>query len=130
MEQNLVETSGKTPDATMVSVITTDIRLQGANSPFEKVERGIFRLNSNFKEVSEPAEIETEEEEQDQENKEQISTQYVGKAGEHFVVSELLFRGYNASIMNVDEGLDIVATKEGKLYNIQVKTSNKNQFDR
>jgi hypothetical protein len=32
--------------------------------------------------------------------------------------------------MNVDEGLDIVATKEGKLFNIQVKTSNENRFNR
>ena len=45
------------------------------------------------------------------------------------VVSELLFRGYNASIMDGDEGLDIVATKGERLYNIQVKTSNENKFN-
>lgn len=130
IDRNLVETAGKTPDATMESAITTDIRLHGDKSAFEKVNPGIFKLNPSFKETTEEAEVETEEKEEDQEAKEQISTQYVGKAGEHFVVSELLFRGYNASIMNVDEGLDIVATKDGKLFNIQVKTSNKNRFDR
>lgn len=41
----------------------------------------------------------------------EFSTQYTGRVGEHRVVSELLFRGYNASIMSVDEGLDIVATR-------------------
>jgi len=54
----------------------------------------------------------------------EVSTQYAGRAGEHRVVSELLFRGYNASIMSVDEGLDIVATQGESLYNIQVKTAN------
>ena len=31
--------------------------------------------------------------------------------------------------MNVDEGLDIVATKGERLYNIQVKTANENKFN-
>jgi hypothetical protein len=46
------------------------------------------------------------------------------------VVSELLFRGYNASIMPVDEGIDITAIKGDKLFNIQAKTSNKNKFNK
>ncbi|EDM26516.1 hypothetical protein LNTAR_01872, partial [Lentisphaera araneosa HTCC2155] len=46
------------------------------------------------------------------------------KAGEHYVTSELLFRGYNASIMSVDVGMDIIATKNNKLLSLQVKTSN------
>lgn len=52
------------------------------------------------------------------------SSQYIGKAGEHLVVSKLLFQGYNANIMSVDEGIDIVSTKNDRLYNIQVKTAN------
>ncbi|WBF66040.1 hypothetical protein LN040_09875 [Desulfovibrio subterraneus] len=42
-------------------------------------------------------------------------------------MSELLFRGYNASIMTVDEGIDVVASKANKYFHIQVKTANSNQ---
>ena len=52
-----------------------------------------------------------------------VSSGFIGKAGEHLVCSELLFRGFNASIMSVDTGLDIVATRENQLFGIQVKTS-------
>lgn len=48
---------------------------------------------------------------------------FYGKGGEFSVVSELLFRGYNASIMSVDEGIDITASKGDKFFFIQVKTS-------
>lgn len=53
-----------------------------------------------------------------------IATGYTGKAGEHAVLAELLFRGYNASIMAVDEGIDLVATKDNKYFHLQVKTAN------
>ena len=54
---------------------------------------------------------------------------FTGKAGEHLVCSELFFRGFNASIMSVDVGMDIVAVKENQLFGIQVKISNLNSFD-
>lgn len=52
-----------------------------------------------------------------------IKTLYTGAAGEMAVCSELLFRGYNASLMSVDDGLDIVAVKDNKTYYVQVKTA-------
>lgn len=52
-----------------------------------------------------------------------VSTNFMGKAGEHAVMSELLFWGYNASLMSVDEGIDIVASKHNKYFHIQVKSS-------
>ncbi|MDR2439557.1 MAG: hypothetical protein LBE12_09355 [Planctomycetaceae bacterium] len=48
---------------------------------------------------------------------------YFGKAGEFAVISELLFNGYNASIMSVDEGIDITASKNNKFFFIQVKST-------
>lgn len=53
-----------------------------------------------------------------------ISTNYTGKAGEYGVFSELLFYGFNASIMAVDEGVDIIASKNNKFFHLQVKTAN------
>lgn len=48
---------------------------------------------------------------------------FTGKAGEFAVMSELLFWGYNASAMTVDSGIDVVASKDGKYFHIQVKTA-------
>jgi protease II len=51
----------------------------------------------------------------------------IAKAGEYFVCSELLFRGFNASIMSVDTGIDIIILKENQLIEIQVKTAKLNK---
>lgn len=56
-----------------------------------------------------------------------VSTNYIGKGGEYAVMSELLFQGYNANIMSVDEGIDIVASKQNIFYYLQVKTTNLSQ---
>ena len=58
---------------------------------------------------------------------ENVSTQFIGKAGEHAVLSELLFQGYNASIMTVDDGIDVVASKNNKYFHIQVKSANERE---
>lgn len=48
---------------------------------------------------------------------------YSGRGAENLVVAELLFRGFNAQILQVDEGIDVFATnsKKNELYLIQVK---------
>ena len=51
------------------------------------------------------------------------STKQIGTGGEYLVLSELLFAGYEANIMSVDDGIDIVASKNNKIYFIQVKTT-------
>lgn len=51
------------------------------------------------------------------------TTVYTGTAGETAVISELMFNGYNANRMMIDEGIDIVATKNNIYYYIQVKTT-------
>lgn len=48
---------------------------------------------------------------------------YYGNAAEQLVVAELLFRGYNAQRLSVDEGLDVFALKNKTMYLIQVKHS-------
>jgi len=53
-----------------------------------------------------------------------VSNLYTGKAGEFAVLSELLFHGFNASLMSVDQGIDIVASKNDQFFHIQVKTAN------
>lgn len=53
-----------------------------------------------------------------------LPSAYVGRAGECAVISELLFHGYNANHMMVDNGVDIVAVKDNIYYYVQVKTVN------
>lgn len=48
---------------------------------------------------------------------------FLGKAGEYAVMGELLFYDFNVSLMSVDQGIDIVASKNGRYYHLQVKTS-------
>ena len=123
IEESLIETTGQTPAATMNAQMAVDIKVKKNKSAFVRVKPGYFSLNPNFSKEDEKEE-EREEEVREVEMQEAISTQYTGSAGEHRVLSELLFHGFNASIMSVDEGMDIVATKDNHLYNIQVKTAN------
>ncbi len=51
-----------------------------------------------------------------------IPKTYRGKGGEYACASELLFRGYNINMMTVDDGIDIIASKNNKIFFIQVKT--------
>lgn len=127
LESGILETEGATPEASMNAQITVDIKNKGKGSDFIKTAPGTFTLNLNKLEIKEtPKIVESEKEE---EEKIVIAGGYTGKAGEHLVCSELLFRGFNASIMSVDVGMDIVAVKENQLFGIQVKTSNLNSFN-
>lgn len=51
---------------------------------------------------------------------------FLAKGGEYAVASELMFREFNVSIMVVDKGVDLVAEKNNKYFNIQVKTASNN----
>ena len=53
----------------------------------------------------------------------QTNKAFTGKAGEYAVMSELLFWEFNASVMAVDDGIDIVASKDNKYFHVQVKTA-------
>lgn len=127
LEYGILETEGATPERTMNSYITSDIKNKGDGSDFIKTTPGIFALNPNKKVIKEtPKIIEAEKAE---EEKIIIEGGFIGKGGEHLVCSEMLFRGFNASIMSVDVGVDISAIKENKFFGVQVKTARKNSFN-
>lgn len=101
------------------SVLSKDIKRK--DSKFSKPKnkqggfrKGVYRLKKR-KATSKLAPIQTQP---------KVTSQYTGKAGEHVVLSELLFRGFNSSIMAVDDGIDVVASKDNQYFHIQVKTSN------
>jgi hypothetical protein len=126
LEKGILETEGATPENSMNAQIIMDIRNKKELSDFIKVAPSTYDLNPKRRENKRIRK--TIEREELEEEKEKIESGYTGKGGEHSVCSELLFRGFNASIMSVDVGMDIVATKNEKLFSIQVKTSNLNKF--
>jgi hypothetical protein len=127
LDQGLITTSGKTPEASMNAQLSTVIKRQGAAAEFVRLKPGVFAMNPAVPTpaaiVKAPAPASKAAKDEDA-----IESAFTGKGGEHAVAAELLFRGFNASIMSVDTGMDIVATKASKLFNIQVKTSNLNKF--
>lgn len=46
---------------------------------------------------------------------------FLGKAGEFYIVAELMYRGYNANLLPVDLGIDVTAIKDNKTFYFQVK---------
>lgn len=77
-----------------------------------RARRGVYALK-RFAITPPPAPIPTPE---------PVNSLYAGKAGEYAVASELLFWGFNISMMAVDQGIDLVAEKDGRFFHIQVKT--------
>ncbi|MFS4455885.1 HTH domain-containing protein [Maribacter sp. 2304DJ31-5] len=120
LEKDILQTEGKTPAASMNAQIVTEINAKGVASDFIKTAPATYSINPNKRAIKKPKTVSKKENGQI----EKIGSGFTGKAGEHYVTSELLFRGYNASIMSVDIGMDIIATKNNKLFSLQVKTSN------
>ncbi|MBI2990400.1 MAG: winged helix-turn-helix domain-containing protein [Candidatus Magasanikbacteria bacterium] len=127
LESGILETEGATPEATMGAQLIMDVKNKADGSDFIKTAPGTFNLNPNKKIIKETQKI--IEAEKEEEEKIVVEGGYIGKGGEHLVCSEMLFRGFNASIMSVDVGVDISAIKENKFFGIQVKTARKNSFD-
>ncbi len=101
------------------AALSSNARKTGSKAQFSKVKnkkggfkRGLYRLKSKPVVTPAPTLAPT------------VTSQYTGKAGENAVISELLFYGFNASAMAVDDGIDVVASKDNKYFHIQVKTSN------
>lgn len=127
LESGILETDGATPEQSMNANISVDIKTKGKASDFIRINPSIYTLNpkkTEIKNLEKVIEIEKEDDERII-----VESSFTGKAGEHLVCAELLFRGYNASIMSLDIGMDITATKNNKLHSIQVKTSNLNNYN-
>ena len=94
------------------------------NPKTKKDRKGFYRLKRKIgDDPIKPEPIEPKDPEPPIEEKEQPENLFTGKAGECAVMSELLFRGYNVNSMLVDDGVDIVASKNNMFYYLQVKTT-------
>lgn len=104
------------------SILSSDILKNKNKSVFTKpknarggVKRGIYKIKIARKAVAKEIIIPQQP---------IVNALYTGKAGEFAVMSELLFFGFNASCMAVDDGIDVIASKDNKYFHIQVKTAN------
>lgn len=93
---------------------------------FAKVKKGVYRFVARQRKKPLPrpdaSDMDADNPNEEAEGIKRKDTNFFGKAGEYAVMSELLFREYNANNMAVDEGIDIVASKDNNFYFIQVKT--------
>ena len=116
LRDNLINSTPR-PEATVSARLSIEMK-KGAESAFTRVSAGTYALKGPSRipppppppkaKISQPAGTNLQ----------------VGKAGEYMVASELLFRGFDISIPSVDSGTDLVAEKDRKRFNIQVKTGN------
>jgi hypothetical protein len=104
------------------AVLASDVKKRKGDSLFAKPKnktggyrRGIYKLKVSRQSVSRTVKVPEQP---------KVTSQFTGKAGEFAVMSELLFYGFNASAMTVDDGIDLVASKNDSYFHIQVKTSN------
>ena len=105
LEGGVLVTESAVPEATMAAQLYMDIKNKGKASDFVQTSKGTFALNTDKAEIKKVQKTIEKiiENEKDEDEKIIVEGGYTGKGGEHLVTSELLFRGYNASIMSVDE---------------------------
>jgi hypothetical protein len=106
----------------VAAVLAADVKKRKADSLFSKPKnktggfrRGVYKLKVGRRSASKTFKVPEQP---------KVTSQFTGKAGEFSVMSELLFFGFNASAMTVDDGIDIVASKTDSYFHIQVKTAN------
>ena len=120
------DSKAKTPAATLNARISWEIKHK-TNSPFIKFGGGIYGLRGMAlpePPINKPTNSDSEPESK-QSDKQIVDNRITGKAGEHVVMGEMMFRGFNAHIPLVDKGIDIVVIKNKEVSHIQVKTANK-----
>lgn len=123
IEEGLIAPSGKTPHDTMGAQLATDIK-KGPRSRFVRTSPSHYALNPDYEHPTRPPRPEPGPAEPRSPTAASRLSAYTGKAGEHLVASRLLFLGYNVSIMSVDTGADLIATRDKSTFYIQVKTAN------
>ena len=116
ISHGMISSKGKTPANSMNALITVDIKNNGTESRFVRTKPGTYGLNPDKPK---------KESGRQQDGPESKNTRYIGKGGEYLATGRLILHGFNASLLAVDEGLDIVAIKDDSMYGIQVKTANK-----
>ncbi|MDD9809383.1 MAG: HTH domain-containing protein [Thaumarchaeota archaeon] len=128
MSEGLIRLTESTIHRCMGAILHDDIRHNGASSEFINPRPTLYGLNPSHARPSPspaispgPPESPTPPKRLDAAHA--VSVSCVGRGGEHLVASKLNFLGYDVQEPSIDRGIDLIATKDGKSHNFQVKTS-------
>lgn len=93
-------------------------RFGGLRKALEQMEKSYERNVTSRRPI-----LDLQSSEQEKENPEffQNKNRFYGKAAELHVTAELMYRGFQAANIPVDEGLDVLAVKSNKTFYFQVK---------
>ena len=115
--------------ATMKGVLTNNTRQKGAESHFVALQDGRFGLRGRGAAAGQgagpvrSAAPEAGAAPAAKAKAEPSPQQLAGSGGEHLAEGHLNILGYDTAVPEPDEGIDIVATRKGISYPLQVKTS-------
>lgn len=127
IKEGLIELTGATIHRCMGAILRDDIRLHGAESLFISPWPMSYGLNPRHAPLSSlagpsclpvPSALPKHPD-----GTRAVPVTCVGRGGEHLVASKLNFLGYDVQEPSIDRGIDLIATKDGKSHNFQVKTS-------
>lgn len=136
LEAGMLDPKGTAQASSLKAQITRDMKNNAQNPDFIQIASATFALNPHKKVIkatpkkATPNIVKAEQKivEKKAVEKNDVACGLTGKGGEHAVCSELLFRGFDASIMSgVDLGVDISAIKGNHFFGIQVKSSQKDR---
>lgn len=132
IEGGHIKPNAKTPGKTMWVTISKDIAKLGQESEFEKTGPSTFKLRcldsdpavrESGSPDSPPMAIAEHDSFASNIENNKMRNMQIATAGEYRVMSEMLLRGYGADKVTFDDGVDIYARKNGRPFEIQVKTS-------
>lgn len=123
--------------ATMKGVLTNNTRQKGAESHFEALEDGRFDLRgrgaafggkagvprNTAPETGIPPAAKAKVKSKSKSKAKMSPVHLVGTGAERLVEGHLNILGYATTVPDPDEGIDIVATRDGSRYPLQVKSS-------
>ncbi len=134
LQKGWLKTAGKTPEATMGSLLIVDVNKNGTKSLFKKVAPSTFAINEEIK-VVKKEELTEESEKKEYKISETISPPQKGNIVEARVAELITLYGTNLSCyrpLSDDDGIDLIVKEKGSLKSIyiQVKSNFSNDFSR
>lgn len=134
LQKGWLKTAGKTPEATMGSLLIVDVNKNGTKSLFKKVAPSTFVINEEIKLVNKD-ELTEENEKKEYKISATISPPQKGNIVEARVAELITLYGTNLSCygpLSDDDGIDLIVKEKGSLKSIyiQVKSNFSDDFSK
>lgn len=134
LQKGWLKTAGKTPEATMNSLLIVDTNKKGSKSLFKKTGPSTFAINEEIKVVAKD-ELTEEHEKKEYKVSETLMSVQKGNIVEARVSELILLYGTNLSCyrpISDDEGIDLIVKEKASLKSvyIQIKSNFSDDFSR